>query len=135
MKKRILIVDDQTDYSLLIIALREYEIRVECDSTQAMAAALEFQPDLFLLDMIMPEVHGTDLAEQIRRDASFQSTPIIFVSALVHSRKNDGKPVRIGDYPALGKPFSVAELRRCIAEHLSGDSQRMPISPGILAGS
>ena len=135
MKKRILIVDDQTDYSLLMIALREYEIRVECDSTRAMATALEFQPDIFLLDMIMPEMHGTDLAEEIRRDACFQSTPIIFVSALVHSRRNDGKPVQIGDYPALGKPFSVAELRRCISEHLAGGCPGEPISPGILAGS
>jgi two-component system response regulator RpaA len=135
MKKRILIVDDESDSKLLKHALAEYEVRVETDPTTALAVAIEYRPDLILLDLVMPEVHGSVLAEHIRREERLRRVPIVLVSALVHSKKNDGRVVQIGDYPALGKPFSVDELKRCIAQQLSGKRPAQPFSPGTLAGS
>jgi two-component system response regulator RpaA len=135
MKKRILIVDDESDTKLLKLALAEYEVRVETDSSSALAVAIEYRPDLILLDLVMPEVHGSVLAENIRREERLRRVPIVLVSALVHSKKDDGRAVQIGDYPALGKPFSVDELKRCIAQQLSGKRPIQPLSPGTLAGS
>jgi len=135
MKKRILIVDDDSDSKLLKHALAEYEVRVETASTTALDVAIEFRPDLILLDLVMPEVHGSVLAENIRREKRLRRVPIILVSALVHSKKNDGRVVQVGDYPALGKPFSVDELKHCIAQQLSGKGPAQPFSPGTLAGS
>ena len=135
MKNRILIVDDECDSKMLKYALAEYEVRVETDSTKALAAAIDFRPDLILLDLVMPEVHGSVLAEHIRREEKLRRVPIVLVSALVHSKKNDGRVVQIGDFPALGKPFSVDELKRCIAQQLSGKRPAQPFAPGTLAGS
>jgi two-component system response regulator RpaA len=135
MKKRILIVDDDSDSKLLKHALAEYEVRVESDSSTALGVALEFRPDVILLDLVMPEVHGSVLAENIRREEKLRRVPIILVSALVHSRMNDGRVVQVGDYPALGKPFSVDELKHCIAQQISGKRPILPFSPGTLAGS
>jgi len=135
MKKRILIVDDQIDTKLLKHALAEYEVRVETDSTAALAVAMEFGPDLILLDLVMPELHGSVLAESFRREERLRRVPIVLVSALVHSRTNDGAPVQVGDYPALGKPFSLDELKRCITQQLSGPLFARPLLPGTLAGS
>jgi len=135
MKKRILIVDDEGDSKLLKHALAEYEVRVETDSTAALGVAIEFQPDLILMDLVMPEVHGSVLAENIRCEERLRRVPIVLVSALVHSKRNDGRVVQMGDYPALGKPFSVDELKNCIVQQLSGKRPILPLSPGTLAGS
>lgn len=135
MRKRILIVDDQTDYGLLSRALPEYEVRVETNASRAVAAAMEFRPHLFLLDMVMPEMHGTVLAEEIRKEECLRKIPIVFVSALVYSKRNEDKVVQIGEYPALGKPFSVEELKRCIFQQIEGFRPAVPLSPGVLAGS
>jgi two-component system response regulator RpaA len=135
MKKRILIVDDEGDSKLLQHALAEYEVRVETESTSALGVAIEFRPDLILLDLVMPEVHGSVLAENIRREERLGSVPFVLVWALFHSKKNDGRVVQVGDYPALGKPFSVDELKLCIKQQLSGKRPVLPFSPGTLAGS
>jgi DNA-binding response OmpR family regulator len=135
MKKRILIVDDESGTDLLKHVLAEYEVRVENDAASALAVAIEYRPDLILLDLVMPEVHGSVLAEHIRREEELRRVPIVLVSALVHSKRNDGRVVQIGDYPALGKPFSVDELKRCIAQQLSGKRPAQPFAPGTLAGS
>jgi DNA-binding response OmpR family regulator len=135
MKKRILIVDDESDSKLLKHVLAEYEVHLETDATKAIGVALEFKPDLILLDLVMPGVHGSVLAEHMRREEELRRVPIVVVSALVHSRSNDGRVVQMGDYPALGKPFSVEELKRCIAQQLSGKRPSQPFSPGTLAGS
>jgi len=135
MKNRILIVDDECDSKMLKYALAEYEVRVETDSTKALAAAIDFRPDLILLDLVMPEVHGSVLAEDIRREEKLRRVPIVLVSALVHSKQNDGRVVQVGDFPALGKPFSVDDLKHCIAQQLSGKRPVLPLSPGTLAGS
>ena len=135
MRKRILIVDDQTDYGLLSRALPEYEVRVESNASLAVATAKEFRPHLFLLDMVMPEMHGTVLAEQIRKEECLRKIPIVFVSAMVFSNRSEDKIVQIGGYPALGKPFSVEELKRCIFREIEGFRPTEPLSPGVLAGS
>ena len=135
MKKRILIIDDESDTKLLKHALADYEVQVETDATTALAVAIEFRPDLILLDLVMPEVHGSVLAENIRNEERLRRVPIVLVSALVHSKKNDGGVVQVGDYPALGKPFSLSELKHCIAQQLSGKRPAQPFSPGTLAGS
>jgi DNA-binding response OmpR family regulator len=115
--------------------LAEYEVWVETDSAAALSVAIEFQPDLILLDLVMPEVLGSVLAENIRREESLRRVPIVLVSALVHSKRNDGRVVQVGDYPALGKPFSVDELKHCVAQQLAGKRPILPFSPGTLAGS
>jgi DNA-binding response OmpR family regulator len=135
MKKRILIVDDESDCNLMKHALAEYEVRVESESATALAAAIEFRPDVILLDLVMPDMHGSVLAENMRREESLRRVPIVIVSALVHSKRNDGRAVQVGEYPALGKPFSVDELKRCIAQQLSGNRPARALSPGTLAGS
>jgi len=58
-------------------------VREENHSKRAAQAALEFRPDLIFLDLLMPEMDGTQVAEEIRRSDALRDVPIVFISALV----------------------------------------------------
>jgi DNA-binding response OmpR family regulator len=120
-KKRILVVDDETDFALLQRVMPDYEIRVETRADMALAAAKRFRPDIFLIDLVLPDMHGMALARKIRRDRRLKKAPIVFVSALVHFSEECDEPVLIEEFPAFGKPFRLEALKRCIEQHLQGD--------------
>lgn len=119
-KKKILVVDDEAGFTrLLKLVLRHYEICEENNSRHALATARAFQPDLILLDVIMPGIDGGNLAATIKADALLRRIPIVFLTAVV-SRKEAGEaPKQIGGFPFPAKPVSPEALERCIEEHLT----------------
>jgi CheY-like chemotaxis protein len=86
-KQRILIVDDDRDITRLVKILLEragdYAVLEENDSTKAHQSARNFRPHVILLDIMMPETDGAEIAEQIQADPQLRRTPIIFLTALV----------------------------------------------------
>lgn len=121
-KKRILIVDDEVALTRLMrIALEQsgkYEVRAENDSKVVLAAALEFRPDLIVLDLIMPDQDGGDVAETLRAHAELKDLPIIFLSASVRKSEIDAHGGVLGGFPFLAKPTSAEELSACIEKYL-----------------
>jgi CheY-like chemotaxis protein len=120
-KRRILIVDDDRDSTRLVKILLEragnYIVLEENDATKAHQSAWNFRPDLILLDIMMPETDGAEIAEQIQGDLELQRTPIIFLTALVtKAEARSGR--RIQGYPFIAKPISIRELVNAIEEHL-----------------
>src|SRR4029077_2472828 len=85
--RRILIVDNDRDSTHLVKILLEktgrYLVFEENDPTQACLSARNFRPNLVLLDVVMPERDGGEIAAQIRADPELHNTPIIFLTALV----------------------------------------------------
>src|SRR6266566_8135261 len=86
-KRRILIVDNDRDTTHLVKILLErtgrYSVLEENDATNAHQSAQNFRPDLILLDVVMPETDGGEVAAQIQADPELQRTPVIFLTALV----------------------------------------------------
>jgi two-component system phosphate regulon response regulator PhoB len=81
---KILVVDDEEDVTALI----EYHLRgkgyvVESinDSNLIMGRARAFQPDLVMLDVMMPDLSGIQICRMIRADPKLQHVPVIFLSA------------------------------------------------------
>ncbi len=121
-KRRILIVDNDRNATHLVRILLEktgqYLVLEENNSTKAYRSARIFQPDLILLDVVMPIRDGGEIAAQIRADPKLQNTPIVFLTALVTpSEARAG--VHIDGHPFLAKPINIQELIRTIDEHLS----------------
>jgi putative two-component system response regulator len=72
---------------------------------------------VILLDIVMPEIDGGELAIQIEADRELHDTPIIFLTALVtHSEANSG--LQIQGHPLVAKPISIPELIDAIEKHL-----------------
>jgi CheY-like chemotaxis protein len=124
-KRRILIVDDDADTTHLVKVLLErsgdYLVLEENDATRAYQSARDFRPDLILLDIIMPQTDGGELAERIQADPELHSTPIIFLTGLV-TRAEAKAGVHIQGHSFLAKPVSIPELINAIEAHLPGRS-------------
>ncbi|PYJ28702.1 MAG: response regulator [Verrucomicrobia bacterium] len=119
--RRILIVDDDRDGTRLIKSLLEeishYLVLEENDAAKAHESARDFRPDLILLDMMMPQVDGRDIAAQIDADPELQRTPIIFLTAL--ATKVEAKAgMSFQGHPVLAKPINILELINKIEENL-----------------
>ena len=121
MVKKILIVDDEQDVTnMLKINLEmsgEFEVKTENKGANAINAARQFKPNLILLDVMMPDMDGGEVANQIKADPSVKSTPIVFLTAAVTKEEAALQDNKIGGYPFIAKPVSVEELVGCIKKH------------------
>ena len=119
--RRILIVDDDRDGTRLIKSLLEeishYLVLEENDAAKAHESARDFRPDLILLDMMMPQADGRDIAAQIDADPELQRTPIIFLTALA-TRVEAKAGMSFQGHPVLAKPITILELINKIEENL-----------------
>lgn len=113
MDKKILIIDDEREMCRILrktLELRgKFHIITATDAKTGRELAFKENPDIILLDIVMPGMFGSQLAEELGRNPSTRSIPIIFVTALVMQsefRKADGymdnrmfvsKPVNIDD--------------------------------------
>jgi Response regulator containing CheY-like receiver, AAA-type ATPase, and DNA-binding domains len=120
-KRRILIVDNDRDTTHLVKILLEragnYLVLEENDATKAHQSARNFRPDLILLDVVMPETDGGEVAARIEADPELQNTPIVFLTALV-TRAEAKSGLNIQGHPFLAKPVSIPELIDAIERHL-----------------
>jgi CheY-like chemotaxis protein len=121
-KKRILIVDDEpTITRLLKLNLEQtgdYEVATENMSKAALAAAEEFQPDLMLLDVMMPGLDGGSLASQLQNSPKLKGVPIVFLTAAVTRDEVRARHGLVGGLPFLAKPVSLHEVLACLEQHL-----------------
>jgi len=127
-KRKILFVDDEVDLTLLVKLNLEktglYEVRVENRALNAMRAAREYKPDLVLLDVMMPDLDGGDVAAQFKSDSTLKDVPVIFLTATVLKEEVGDKGKVIGGYPFIPKPFRSEVLLEQIAKSLP------PLPPG-----
>ena len=119
---RILIVDDEkVTTRLLRMTLEQtgkYEVRAENDPRLVVAAALEFRPHLIILDVIMPEMDGGDVAAALKENAELCNVPIVFLTATVRKSEVDEHGGMMGGYPFLAKPASTQTITQFIDKHL-----------------
>lgn len=110
--KRILVVDDEPDVTELVsykLKREGYQVQVINDPLLFMGSAREFNPDLFILDIMMPDLDGLKICRMIRSDNNLSSVPIIFLTARgeVEDRIK-GLETGADDY--ISKPFDAKEL-------------------------
>src|ERR1700746_4233331 len=86
-KPRILIVDHSSQFArsarLLLDQSGKYVACTVIDPRRALEAARSFKPDLVLVDLIMPQADGSEVAAQLEADWALHSVPIVFVTALI----------------------------------------------------
>ena len=120
-KRRILIVDSDPNTTHLVKVLLErtgrYLVLEENDATEAHQSARNFRPDLILLDIVMPETDGGEIAAQVEADPELHNTPIVFLTALV-TRAEAKSGLSIQGHSFLAKPVSIPELINAIEQHL-----------------
>jgi DNA-binding response OmpR family regulator len=99
-----------------------YEVLFATDGAAGIALAKQTPPDLILLDVIMPEMHGFEVCQQLRRIPGLQETPIILLTAIGDNSVGVGGH-RAGATTIIRKPFGVEYILKTITDLLG---QRRP---------
>lgn len=120
---RILVVDDDPEVARSIEASlrKDYRVFVVYSGVEALKEARRHQPDLIVLDVLMPDMDGLETCRQLRLDPALANVPILFLTALGRPEdKIAGFRAGADDY--LTKPFNLEELNlriRAILRRLS----------------
>lgn len=116
-RKKVLIVDDEagiTD-SLRLLLKQDFEVLTVSDGEAALAQAEEFNPDLVLLDVLMPKLDGLQTLRQLR-ERNVQ-IPVIMLTA-TNTVRTAVQAMKLGAIDYLSKPFDVEELTSTIVKAL-----------------
>jgi CheY-like chemotaxis protein len=121
-RKRIFVIDDEPGITRSMKVNLErtgtYTVGTENLAAHALATAREFRPDLILLDVMMPEIDGAQLAGEIQADPVLQHVPIVFLTAIVSAKETGGEYLISGGQTFVAKPVNLDALARCIEESL-----------------
>jgi len=117
--KKILIIDDEVAFTDLMRMNLEktgdFEIEVVNHSNLALRTAREFEPDVILLDIVMPGMDGGDLSAKFKEHPKLKDTPVIIISALVANDETADDAVAMsGDQIIVAKPVRMEKLRASI---------------------
>ncbi len=117
----ILVVDDtRTQLRVLTKILKErgYTVRPVLDPKLALESARTAPPDMILLDIMMPDISGYDLCEQLKADERTRDIPVIFVSALANMA-DKVRAFAVGGVDYIPKPFNAKEVLARVETHLA----------------
>jgi putative two-component system response regulator len=128
-KPRILIVDDEPSISGLVRLYLEktqrFDVRVENRSALALSVALNFNPDLILLDVDMPGKDGGEVSRELQAEPSLRAVPIVFFTSLISPAEAGEREMERGGKLYLAKPVSPTVLidvvDRMLAAHARAD--------------
>jgi CheY-like chemotaxis protein len=113
---RILVVDDDEDLAHLlakVLVTRNYEVRTARDSMSAIRAAIEFSPDVALMDIGLPMMNGYELAREIRKILPEGQCRLIALTGFSEEGEKE-KAREAGFEEHLLKPVNLATLRKAI---------------------
>ncbi len=119
--KKILLIDDEKSFTdmlkLNLEATGKYEVFAVNSATLAIQEILKIQPDLILLDVIMPDLEGPDIAIQIKDNSEIKNIPVIFLTATVRADEVVSQGGKIGGHEFIAKPSTIEKLSEIIDSH------------------
>jgi putative two-component system response regulator len=118
--KTLLIVDDEPSnlHVLKQILQGSYHLLFAKDGKKALELGKEKRPDLILLDVMMPDLSGFDVCEELKNDPNTAKIPVIFISAL-SDIIDETKGFDVGAVDYITKPVNPAIVKARVATHLS----------------
>ncbi|WP_346858594.1 response regulator [uncultured Draconibacterium sp.] len=113
--EKILAIDDQPDNLITIKAvvkmlLPDYEVVTAMSGTQGIEQAREHQPDVILLDIIMPGMDGYEVCKLLKEDELTKHIPVVMVTALRTDSNSKVRALDLGADAFVSKPFEPVEL-------------------------
>jgi len=120
-KPRILIVDNNSQFArsarLLLDQSGKYVACTVIDPRHALETGRSFKPDLVLVDLIMPQADGIEVAAQLEADWTLHGVPIVFLTSLITAEEaKDGR--RVYGHRILPKPTTSSELIELVEQNL-----------------
>ncbi len=128
----IVVIDDHSLVRTIIVdlmSLEGYRVTEFDSSVNLIQEITKIQPDVILLDIILPEMEGFEICQKLRQNASTQFIPIIFFSTLLE-QKLRVKGQAIGGNDFLDKPLNHLELSNKVRYWI--DQKNKPLNKGLI---
>jgi CheY-like chemotaxis protein len=117
---KILAVDDEAEvleYLSNILKRAGYEIITATNGKDAVKLAVEHKPGLIILDIILPDLDGGEIASILSRNPSTSFIPIIFLTGIL-TKDEEALVTKSGKYPVIAKPVTKEKLLAMIKKIL-----------------
>jgi len=117
----VLAVEDGAGNLELIIQVLEiigFPLITATDGRTAIAMAQQHQPDLILLDMLLPDISGVEVAQRLKQDSRTAQIPIVAVTAMVAEKEKE-RFLSAGCIDFVAKPYDIEFLETVIKRYLS----------------
>ena len=115
---KVLAVDDDPVIQRLLqvnLEMEGYEVELASDGEEALEKVRSFQPDLVLLDVMMPKKDGWQVCQEIKSDPDIEDIPVVFLSARAQD-SDIQKGADLGVEAYVTKPFDPIDLVELVAE-------------------
>jgi CheY-like chemotaxis protein len=124
--KRILVVEDDNSLSVLLrlimkVQQDDWDVSSASNGVEALAQVEKFKPDLILLDIMMPEMDGLEVARRLKNDERYKDQKVVILSAL-SDPETQRKAMEAGVVEYWTKPISPDELREGMLRVLGPDA-------------
>lgn len=121
-KKKILLIDDDRDFARLVKMNLEdtgrYDVRTENAGEAGLSSAMAYKPDLILLDVVLGDVDGAEIAVKIKASDFGKDIPIVYLTAIIREGEEKRLPDFLGGHPFLAKPVSTNKLIECVENNI-----------------
>ncbi|MCM2268191.1 MAG: response regulator [Elusimicrobiales bacterium] len=113
-QKRMLIIDDNSMIQSLFRAdfEDEYEVRTAENGANGLLAASDFQPDVILLDINLPDISGVDVARRLFLDPATRAIPVLVITASEYNAETQGKLRPYGNFKGFLSKVTPSETIR-----------------------
>jgi CheY-like chemotaxis protein len=119
--KHVLIIDDEYDIravaQLTLKAVGGWDVSIAASGTEGLTKAADGQPDVILLDVMMPDMDGIETFQALQANPATQSIPVILMTAKVQAA-DQRRFADLGVIGIISKPFKAMKLPSQIAETL-----------------
>jgi two-component system, OmpR family, alkaline phosphatase synthesis response regulator PhoP len=122
MVKKILVVDDEPGIVDIVetwLTANGYEVYTAYAGEEGLKKCKMLKPDAVLLDIMMPDIDGASVAEEIKEDPNLSHIPVIFLTGAVRSSEVPESNIVGGQY-FLAKPFNKEQLLKIVRQVLLG---------------
>jgi len=123
MAEKILVVDDDLETLRLVglmLQRQGYEIIAASNGAEGIQAAKTTLPDVILLDVMMPDMDGGELAACFQANPKLKAVPIVFLTAAVTKGEVKAGGGQVGGQSFLAKPVVLTEVVASLKHHLGG---------------
>lgn len=121
-KTKILIIDDDRSFSSILSlnleAAGNHQVEIVNNPDNAINRALNFKPDLILLDIIMPSKEGPDVAIKLHSYKSLKDVPIVYLTSTVSFEELENVNSNRAGHTFVSKPCPIEHLNNVIEEKL-----------------
>ncbi len=111
--KKVLIVDDEEDALQMLgkrLTTEGYSVITATNGKDAIALAKSQHPDIIILDIIMPEMEGGQVAAELKEHPLTRSIPLILLTAMLSKEEEEKYGSMVGGHIALAKPLDAEKL-------------------------